>query len=356
MFVKCKEINGTGNFMQNASGVVLSHLINSGLDVPSASNLNNPNEIDFTGLPNNHDEHRSPLNADVKRLVSASLSDGTKRGYQNDITRFEAWGGSIPAAPETVANYVASLSGHYKTATIIRRITALSKAHEAIGALNPTKSEIVRATMRGIKRTLGTASRQAKPVLREDLFQMLDCMGHSPKDIRDSALLLIGFAGAFRRSELVGLNVSDIEHVRQGIVIHLRRSKTDQTGAGRKIGIPFGRSKWCPVKSLTHWLEIANIVDGPIFRSINRHGQLAHQRLSPEAVCVLVKQRAKAAGFEPSNYSGHSLRAGLATSAAMAGASAWKIRQQTGHASDAMLNRYIRDGDIFTSNAAGAVL
>lgn len=298
----------------------------------------------------------SVLPSDVQRLISASLSEGTKRGYQHDIDQFEAWGGTIPASPETIAAYLAHLSSTYKTATIMRRVTALSKAHEAIGAANPTKSEIVKATMRGIKRTLGAASREAKPVLREDLFQILECMGSSSKDMRDKALLLLGFAGAFRRSELVGLDVADAEHVRQGIVITLRRSKTDQTGAGRKIGIPFGRSKWCPVKQLTEWLDHGNIAAGPLFRGINRHGHVADQRLSGEAVCVIVKQRAAAAGFDPIGYSGHSLRAGLATSAAMAGASAWKIRQQTGHASDAMLNRYIRDGDMFTSNAAGAVL
>lgn len=298
----------------------------------------------------------SILPSDVQRLIAASLSEGTKKGYQQDIAHFEAWGGSIPASAETIAAYLADLATSYKTATIVRRVTALSKAHDAMGAINPTKSELVRATLRGIKRTLGTASKEAKPILREDLFQMLDCMGDGTKDMRDKALLLLGFAGAFRRSELVGLDVEDINHVRQGIVVTLRRSKTDQNGAGRKIGIPFGRSKWCPVKQLADWLEHAGIETGPLFRGINRHGQVAEQRLSGEAVCVIVKQRAEAAGFDPTGYSGHSLRAGLATSAAMAGASAWKIRQQTGHASDTMLNRYIRDDDMFTSNAAGAVL
>ena len=298
----------------------------------------------------------SVLTGDVQRFIAASLSDGTKKGYQQDIAHFEAWGGSIPASAETIAAYLADIATSYKTATIVRRVTGLSKAHDAMGAANPTKSELVRATLRGIKRTLGTASREAKPILREDLFQILEGIGDSAKDMRDKALLLLGFAGAFRRSELVGLDVADIEHVRQGIVVTLRRSKTDQNGAGRKIGVPFGRSKWCPVKQLADWLEHADIEIGPLFRGINRHGHIAEQRLSGEAVCVIVKQRAEAAGFDPTGYSGHSLRAGLATSAAMAGASAWKIRQQTGHASDAMLNRYIRDGEMFTSNAAGAVL
>ncbi|MEF2559286.1 site-specific integrase, partial [Aurantimonas sp. C2-5-R2] len=171
-------------------------------------------------------------------------------------------------------------------------------------------------------------------------------MSDRPKDIRDRALLLIGFAGGFRRSELVGLDVADVETVRQGLVITLRRSKTDQTGAGRKIGIPHGRTRWCPVAALEVWLSTFGIEAGPILRGINRHGRVGDQRLSGEAVSIIVKKRLAAAGFDPEGYSGHSLRAGFATSAAQAGASSWKIRQQTGHASDAMLSRYIRDGEL----------
>lgn len=298
----------------------------------------------------------SVLPVDVQRLISASLSDGTKRGYRHDIGQFEAWGGTIPASPETIAAYLAHLSNTHKAATIVRRVTAMSKAHEATGAPNPTKSEIVKATMRGIKRTIGTASREAKPVLREDLFQMLECMGGSIKDLRDKALLLLGFAGAFRRSEVIGLDVADIEHVRQGVIVTLRRSKTDQDAQGCKIGVPFGRSRWCPVKHLTDWLDHGKIEAGPIFRGVNRHGHIADQRLSGEAVSIIVKERARAAGFDPNAYSGHSLRAGLATSAVIAGVSTLSIRRTTRHASDAMLAKYVRFGDLFTENAAGAVL
>jgi integrase len=128
----------------------------------------------------------------------------------------------------------------------------ISKAHEARALQNPTRSELVRATMRGIKRTRGCAQREARPLLRDDLLLVLDAMGDGLKDTRDRALLLIGFAGALRRSELVGLDVGDVEHVRQGIVLTLRRSKTDQDGQGRKIGIPFGRTRWCPSPRSTH--------------------------------------------------------------------------------------------------------
>lgn len=294
--------------------------------------------------------------AAVRDFLNNSISGATKRAYAADIRHFEAWGGSIPAMPDLIANYIAELAATYKAATIARKLALLAKAHRAVGAGDPCKAEIVKSTFRGIRRAMGTSQREARPILKEDLFSMLERMGDSPKDIRDKALLLLGFAGAFRRSELVGLDIADIEHVQQGLVIALRRSKTDQEGRGRKIGIPFGRTRWCPVKHLTDWLDQAGIEVGPIFRAVDRHGHIADQRLSGEAVSVIVKRRAEAAGFDPEPYSGHSLRAGLATSAAMAGASTWKIRQQTGHTSDAMLSKYIRVGDMFSDNVAGAVL
>lgn len=306
--------------------------------------------------PDHVSEVALALPAAVRDLLSNSIADSTRRAYASDLIHYETWGGTIPSAAETVAAYLADGAEQYAVATLQRRTASISKAHRAIGAVDPCKAEIVKATLRGVRRLNGTGQREAKPVLREDLFQMLESMGERTKDIRDKALLLLGFACAFRRSELVGLDVADIEHVRHGIVVTLRRSKTDQTGAGRKIGVPFGRTRWCPVKHLTEWLNHAKIQDGPIFRGINRHGQISDQRLSGEAACIIVKQRAEAAGFDPEPYSGHSLRAGLATSAAMVGASTFKIRAQTGHASDAMLARYIRDGDMFNQNAAGAVL
>ncbi|WP_210240657.1 site-specific integrase [Mesorhizobium sp. B3-1-7] len=292
----------------------------------------------------------------VRHLINNSLSESTKRSYRSDLAHYEGTGRPIPSTVEMVAGYLADCAATCAVATIRRRLAAIAKAHVATGADDPTKNELVRATMRGIRRTLGTAQREAKPVLKDDLFRMLERTGDSPKDIRDKALLLLGFAGAFRRSELVGLDVADIEHVRQGIVVTLRRSKTDQEGRGRKIGIPHGRTQWCPVRSLTDWLDHTGIENGPVFRPVDRHGHIAGSRLSGEAVSIIVKERVEAAGFNPDDYSGHSLRAGLATSAAMAGASTWKIRAQTGHASEAMLARYIRDGNLFQNNAAGAVL
>jgi integrase len=255
-----------------------------------------------------------------------------------------------------VAAYLAEHADILSIATLVRRIATISKAHEARGLPNPCRSEIVRATLRGIKRTRGIAQREAKPLLREDLFRVLDAMGEGMKDARDWSLLLIGFAGGFRRSEIVGLDCDDVERVRQGIILTLRRSKTDQEGAGRKVGIPFGRTRHCPVLALDQWLAVSRIEAGPVFRPVDRHGRVADERLSGEAVSLIAKKRVAAAGIDPTGFSGHSLRAGFATSATRAGISTFKIRQQTGHASDAMLSRYVRDGELFLGNAAGVLL
>ena len=296
------------------------------------------------------------LSPDVARYVRSSLAENSRRAYLSDLAQFESWGGSIPATSETVASYLAARADTLAVASLVRHVASISKAHRARGLPSPTGSELVRATMQGIKRTRRSAKREAKPLLRDDLLMVLDAMGDALKDLRDRALLLIGFAGALRRSELVGLDAADVEHVRQGIVLHLRRSKTDQEGQGRRIGIPFGRGRWCPVAALDGWLAASGISEGPIFRPVDRHGHIHSTRLSGEAVSLVVRERAADAGLDPLRFSGHSLRAGLATSAAQAGVPTWRIRSQTRHASDAMLARYIRDGELFTENAAGALL
>jgi integrase len=185
------------------------------------------------------------LPAAVAGFVRASLADNTRRAYLSDLRHFEHWGGRIPASAETVASYLAAHVDTLRVATLVRRIASISKAHQARGVPNPTRSELVRTTLRGIKRTRRCTQQQAKALLREDLLLVLDTMGDDLKDIRDRALLLIGFAGALRRSELVALDVADIEHIRRGITLHLRHSKTDQDGRGDKIAIPYGRSRQC---------------------------------------------------------------------------------------------------------------
>jgi integrase len=292
----------------------------------------------------------------VRDLIEHSVSVSTRTAYASDLKHFREWGGELPATPEMVAAYIAAYAGTLSVATITRRIATLSKAHQAVAGNNPCQSALVKATLQGLRRKHGTAQKQAKALTREDLFAILDATGDGMKDVRDRALLLLGFAGGFRRSELVGLDVADIENVRQGIIIALRHSKTDQEGAGRKIGIPHGRTCHCPVAALTGWLARSGITEGAIFRPINRHGQFQPERLSGDAVSEVIRERLADVGIEPEGYSGHSLRAGFATSAAQAGVSTLKIRAQTGHTCDAMLSRYIRDGELFVGNAAGVVL
>jgi integrase len=288
--------------------------------------------------------------------IHGSIAEATRRAYLFDIAYFEQWGGRIPCDPNDLAAYLAECAATLAVATLVRRCAAIARAHHARGVPSPTRAEVVRATLRGIRRRCGTAQREARPLLRDELFRTLDSIGDSMKDARDRALLLVGFAAGFRRSEFIGLDVPDVEIVPQGLVIHLRRSKTDQDGAGRKIGVPFGRTRFCPVTALGLWREQSGIAEGPLFRPVDRYGRIATERLSGEAISVIVKARVAAAGYDPATYSGHSLRAGLATSAAQAGVAPWRIRQTTGHASDAMLSRYIRDGEMFVGNAAGALL
>lgn len=292
----------------------------------------------------------------VQNYIRESLAENTRAAYLSDLKHFEQWGGQIPASPEMVANYLAVFADALTVATLSRRLAALSKAHRSLGLSNPTSSEIVKSTVRGIRRLKGVAQRQAKPLLNDDLVAVLEGTGDRLKDVRDRALLLVGFAGGFRRSELVGLACSDVEFVREGAIICLRRSKTDQCRQGRKIGIPHARGRWCAVAALEEWLRRSKITEGPLFRPIDRHQRLSTKALSGEAVCLILRERVGAAGFKADGYSGHSLRSGLATSAARVGVSSWKIRQQTGHASDAMLARYIRDGELFVDNAAGVLL
>lgn len=291
----------------------------------------------------------------VAELVHAALSDNSRLAYQSDLRHFITWGGSIPCPHESVARYLAAYAEHLSVATLSRRLVSIGKAHTSQNMTSPANTDLVRAVMRGIRRTYGSAQRQVAPAIKEDVLAMVKNLT-GIKGIRDIALLLVGFAGAFRRSELVSLTVEDVEFGKQGLLIHLIHSKTDQVGLGRRIAIPYARGAVCAVHALQAWLEASGITTGFIFRGITRHGKICDDGLTAQSVALVVKERAQAAGLDPRKYSGHSLRAGLVTSAAQMGVSSWKIRQQTGHKSDAMLHRYIRDANIFADNAAGAVL
>jgi integrase len=291
----------------------------------------------------------------VADYIAAATADNTQRAYQSDLRAFLAWGGSLPSAPDAVAAYLAVHAAVLSPATLSRRLVAIGRAHTTLGHNNPCRTNLVTATLRGIWRVHGRPQRQVQPVLREDILAMLPHMSGT-RGMRDRALMLIGFSGGFRRSELVALHHDDLAFVKEGLTILVRKSKTDQRGAGRRVAIPFGRSHACPVKALTAWMDHAGIVSGPLFRIVKKGGAVGAQELSAQSVAAIVKVYARKAGLDADKYSGHSLRAGLITSAAKAGVSSWKIRQTTGHKSDAMLSRYIRDSQIFESNAAGSVL
>jgi len=250
--------------------------------------------------------------------------------------------------------YFTDLASTHKTSTLARLVYSISQAHLAAGFDSPTRTPVIRNLLAGIRRSKGTAPAVKTPVLTEDLRLMVNAASNDLLGCRDRALLLIGFAGGFRRSELVALDFEDLEFQREGVVITLRRSKTDQEGQGRRIGIPLGSGKTCPVRALEKWIGMASIQSGSLFRSVNRHGQAATGRLSDRAVALIVKRWAESVGLDPAGYAGHSLRAGLATSAARNGASERAIMRQTGHKSEAMVRRYIREAEVFgVDNAAG---
>jgi site-specific recombinase XerD len=301
----------------------------------------------------------SPSLEQVREYIRASKAENTLRGYKSDWRAFCAWCDShslcpLPALPETVASFIAECARRLKVGSIQRRLNAIAEAHKAVGLESQTHHPMVTNTMKGIRRTKGTASEQKAPTLTDDIRAMVDATDAGIIGTRDRSLILLGFAGAFRRSELVGLDIADCAFGKDGLTVTLRRSKVDQDGAGRKVGIPYGSNpETCPVRTVQAWLAEAGADAGPLFRSISRHGQVRAGRLSGIDVARVVKKLAVRAGLDPAKYAGHSLRAGHATSAAIAGASERSIMKQTGHRSVQMVRRYIRDGSLFRENSAG---
>lgn len=293
----------------------------------------------------------SVLSTSIEGYLRLSVAENTSRAYKADLSHFYAWGGFIPASPESVAAYLAAHAGKLSVATLTRRLAAISKQHSLQGYPSPTSTELVKLTMRGIKRQHGKPQTQAAPLCRDDLILVLNAIPDDLRGCRDKALLLIGFCGALRRSELCRIRHEDLQFTAEGLVLTLPRSKTDQTGEGRKIGIPHGRGKICPVQTLKDWLARSGIGESCIFRAIDG-SKVIEGHLSDRSICNIVKSRVGSVGLPVELYSGHSLRSGLATSAAQQGYSSWEIRRQTGHKSDGMLARYIREGGLFRNNAS----
>lgn len=325
------------------------------LSVPKAQSEATPSSIVNDGISLHTIARAEALPPSVSAYLSAALADNTRRAYRQDLQDFFRWGGVVPCSSETLATYIADRATTLSPHTVSRRVVGISRAHTVQALPDPAKSDLVRTVLRGIRRSHGRPQRQAAPLLTADLLSLLPLMVGT-KGVRDRALLLLGFAAALRRSELVALDVQDLQVVREGLVVRLRRSKTDQDGEGRKIAVPLGRTQACPVKAVTQWLEHAQIVAGPVFRSVTKGGAVSAKRLTDQSVALVVKAYVQAVGLPAAEFSGHSLRAGLVTSAAQAGAATHQIMSQSGHRSAEMLNKYIREANLFLNNAAGMVL
>ena len=261
---------------------------------------------------------------------------------------------SYPGKPETIVNYINDLADYAKASTIRRRISAISENYNASGdhVENPCRAWIVKEALIGLTRLKGTVQKGKTPIYWEEIEEMIHRMDLSSlQALRDRAVLLLGFMGAFRRSELAGLDVEDIRKYPQGIVVTIRHSKTDQTSAGQQIGIPYlSHSSMDCIHALQEWLTAAGITSGPLFRSFLKNGKVSSRRLSDKSINLIVKKYAASIGLNPEMYGAHSLRHGFATYAALQGVEERLIMKQTRHRSVEMVRRYINEADLFTNN------
>ena len=293
----------------------------------------------------------------AKDYLSRGEVANTKRAYDGDMKRFREWceaSGvqSLPAAPETVFLYLTHRADSCKVSTLVRMLASISVAHKGAGFPTPTSDGRIQELLASIKRVKGTAPIKKAAATVDRLKPMVAAQREDLKGKRNRAILLVGFAGAFRRSELVALDFADLEfRPGEGVLITLRRSKTDQEGKGETKEIDYGaQESTCPVKALRIWLDAAGITSGPVFRSFDIHGCLQPRRLTAQSVALVVKAAAKEAKLDPSLFSGHSLRSGFCTTAGGKGMLSRTIRKQTGHKGDAMVERYIEEGSRFQEN------
>jgi integrase len=266
---------------------------------------------------------------------------------------------ALPATPATVAAFLASQAELGKRAsTLGRRLAALRYFHRAAGYDAPTGDEKVKATLGGIRRSIGSAPVRKRAATSDIVLGMVGTLGNETlRQLRDRALLLLAFASAMRRSELVALDVADLEWTAEGVLIRIRKSKTDQEGMGASVAVPKGEIA-CPVAALRAWLDAAGITEGAIFRRIvNKKAQrVLPARLAGRNVASIVKAGAVRLGFDPSTFGGHSTRSGLITSAAKRGVSLFKIMDQSRHKSAEMVRVYVRDTELFAGNASAGLL
>ena len=305
-------------------------------------------------------EELARLTAQTADYIRAGKADSTLRAYRADWRHFEIWCrdhgfSALPATPETVAFYLSEFGGSQAAATLTRRLTSINKVHRAAAHPAPALMEhpAVGETLKGIRRAHGTEQTPKQPLFTEQLRAMIRSLPETPIGLRDRALLLLGFAGAFRRSELVRVQVEDVAETQEGLLIRVRRSKTDQEGKGRQVAIPHGSvPDTCPVRAWRDWTQGAGLTNGPLFRRIDRHGHVSGRALHRDSVGAIVKRAAQAVGLDPKLYAGHSLRAGLCTQAYINGARELDIMRQTGHRSLETVRKYIRGRSLFRDNPA----
>ena len=310
---------------------------------------------------------------DIKALQEETLlnlknskANNTVRAYKsdfNDFGLFCAQNGfkSLPSEPKIVSLYLTHLSTKdVKMSTLKRRLVSIGVIHKLKGHYLDTKHPSIIENIMGIKRRKGSIQRGKKPLLINSLKKIIDVIdeqiNEEIKRLRDRSIILIGFSGGFRRTEIVSLDYQDLDFVEEGLKINLRRSKTDQFGEGSVKGIPyFDHSQYCPVVSIQKWIEISKISSGALFRRFTKGSKLSENRLTDQTVALLIKEYLKLAGIESKNYSGHSLRSGFATSAAESGAEERSIMAMTGHKSTEMVRRYIKEANLFKNNALNKI-
>jgi integrase len=307
----------------------------------------------------------SALEERARAYARAAKAPATLRAYAADWRDFTAWcreagREALPAAPESVALYLADLAPRLKPATLGRRLAAIAKHHAAAGFPSPTSFQhaAVAETMHGIRRVHGVAQTGKTPLLTADLQSVLAHLPTGTAGLRDQALLLTGYCGGLRRAELAAITLGDLTWSDDGVAVRIRRSNTDQEGQGRSVALPRGaHAKTCPVRALERWLDAARRKkderEQPLFPAVSRGGTIRAEALHPNSIAKILKRAVQRAGYDPAGFAGHSLRAGFATQAARNGASAFAIMQQTGHRSIATVARYVREATLFADTPAG---
>ncbi len=292
----------------------------------------------------------------LRRYLQAATSDNTRKAYRSAIRQFEKWGGRLPTDRDTLIGYLLASAESLNSRTLDLHLTAISQWHHYQGLVDPVRDPLVRKTMEGIRRTHGQPKRKARALRLEHIAQMVNYLQHLPdtkNKYRNIALVLTGFFGAFRRSELVAIQVRDLLWEPEGLIIRLPRSKTDQQSVGLARALPFGAEGCCPGTAIKGWIQAAGIVDGPVFRPVNRWDQLQEKNLNPGAINDLLKTLGKACQFDfVPELSSHSFRRGLSTSAARERVDFELIKKQGGWKSDATVWGYIEEGQQFSSNAS----